>query len=314
MVKKLMRRLVGVIWDPVKDVGFQQRAERKAAQIEKGAKVLAPHHPSEEESFHEAQKNKEIRKELDTKHPKLAENLEKINVKSTDPEQLPEEKRKFPTRQSEFEGTGHATWTSEFGFYEPPPEQLKPNRLSFREAVEILRAKLESEPDEGKEITAEQIQSSSEFLREHPAVNRVDKEKLDLVWEYFRPFARRVEPLYTTKRDLQKLEEVIEDRGGTRQLHLGKLPRAVYELATGRRIEDEAIDQLPEDERSEERREEKKLLASMEKRRKDEVERLEKRLAGLKQMDAEIQRKAGEDAETKEDQSKKPTKDPKADG
>uniref|UniRef100_A0A0N4WW20 FF domain-containing protein n=1 Tax=Haemonchus placei TaxID=6290 RepID=A0A0N4WW20_HAEPC len=107
----------------------------------------------------------------------------------------------LPTRESEWLHRNDPVW--EYGFYEPEEKRIPKNKLMFREALEVLRARQEIEDDSDGPNAAKMREEARKVYEEHKAVARVDPEKLDEMWEYFRPFVRK---------DTQKVRSEINCR------------------------------------------------------------------------------------------------------
>ncbi|VDK45672.1 unnamed protein product [Anisakis simplex] len=144
--------------------------------------VAAPKYPTEKKYFDNAQKNVEVKKVGSMGFP------------------LP-----LPSWESEWLHRNDPVW--EYGFYEPPEEKMPKGKLMFREALEVMRAKLELQAS--LEFDRPQKFEAEKILQEHPAVSRVEQEKLDRMWKYFRPFERRDEQKVVRLSDLAALQEAM---------------------------------------------------------------------------------------------------------
>ncbi|VDK77477.1 unnamed protein product [Gongylonema pulchrum] len=115
--------------------------------------------------------------------------MSKITITSSEPKDRWMPAKELPS--AEWVRRNDHIW--EYGFYEPPPEKIAKGKLTFREALEVLRARCDWEfalklDDKRRDILLPQI---AESLEKHPATQRVEKEVLERVWAYFRPFERK---------------------------------------------------------------------------------------------------------------------------
>jgi hypothetical protein len=111
----------------------------------------------------------------------LDENLRRIEIKvSSIPPKTNPSDRLLPSRESEYRHRNDQPW--EFGFYEPPVERIVHNRLTFREALTLMKAHVEIKNKGQGSAEAEKI------LLNHPAVQRVDPDHIDRLLKYFLPF------------------------------------------------------------------------------------------------------------------------------
>lgn len=85
IIKKLFRPL----FKETEQTIYQAKALFKHDKIEKGEKVLAPKHPTDEKHFKETQKNEKIREEINKRRDDVIENVNKIRIKSIDPPEKP---------------------------------------------------------------------------------------------------------------------------------------------------------------------------------------------------------------------------------
>ncbi|VDM60900.1 unnamed protein product [Angiostrongylus costaricensis] len=184
-----MKRIFNVIGKRTKDAKFQQKAIRKMEDIEKGEKILAPKLPTEEKRFLSALKDDKVKELVNKKETALIENMNKIKISSTEPVERWTPTRDLPTRESEWMHRNDPVW--EYGFYEPEEHRIPRNKLMFREALEsglpMHRFRAAILPDK----SATNVEDARAVYEKHKAVVRVDKEKLDDMWEYFRPFVRK---------------------------------------------------------------------------------------------------------------------------
>ncbi|VDM39546.1 unnamed protein product [Toxocara canis] len=167
--------------------------------------VPAPRHPAEKKHIQHAQENEEIRKELEAKNETLIENMNKLTIRSMEPVERWTSSKPLPTWESEWLHRNDPVW--EYGFYEPPEEKIPKGKLLFREALEVMRARLELHGS--SEFKRPQKSEAEKILKEHPAVNRVEQEKLERMWQYFRPFERRDEQKVVSIADLAALQEAM---------------------------------------------------------------------------------------------------------
>jgi len=275
---------------------YQQRAEWKAGRIEVGEKVSAPMHATEQRAREEVmsrQETEEIKRDLETKHKRLAENLGKINIRSSGPTAPPDSslpRIHLPhTPPTEVEHPGGEP-AYEFGFYEPPPDRMEPGRLTFREALEVLRRRMEIEPgDETQEVGEQQRKEAQAYLDSHPATQRVSAESMERIWSYFRPFdaQRKREQTVIAKQYIDELNEAIEDSPAQKLPTIPTMLSAISEKINERPVimseRDTQFDHIDEGEA-------RRLKDAMEQREKAERKRLAKRFEDLKALDAEVQR------------------------
>lgn len=201
-----MKKIWNAIARPIKNSNYQKKALKQFEKIASDkVRVRAPLHDGDKERYEEAQKNEEVRKDLETKHEGLISNMNKFSVRSTEPVERWSSDKELPTRESEWLHRNDPVW--EYGFYEPPEEKIPKGKLMFREALEIMRARLELTNSE--EFKREQQSEAQIILQEHPAVKRVDKERLDRMWQYFRPFERRDTQKVVRVSDVIALQEAL---------------------------------------------------------------------------------------------------------
>uniref|UniRef100_A0A0N4ZSV3 39S ribosomal protein L59, mitochondrial n=1 Tax=Parastrongyloides trichosuri TaxID=131310 RepID=A0A0N4ZSV3_PARTI len=209
----IIKKVVSSAGRVIDNATFQERVAFKFEKILKGEKIPAPKYETEKSAYKEIMNDPNIRKDLETKHEKLIENMNKINIHSSEVVENSKEKRQLPTRETEAEHKNDPNW--EFFFYEPSKDKMLPNRLTLREALEILRSKYEliqTKPDKIERI--KEIQNS---INQHEAVKRIDEKKLEDMWKYFRPFARSDKQKVVQKADLAYLQDVLtgkEQEGG----------------------------------------------------------------------------------------------------
>uniref|UniRef100_A0A0K0CVK7 28S ribosomal protein S26, mitochondrial n=1 Tax=Angiostrongylus cantonensis TaxID=6313 RepID=A0A0K0CVK7_ANGCA len=199
-----MKRIFNAIGKRTKDAKFQQKAIKKMEDIEKGEKIMAPKLPTEEKRFQSALKDDKVKELVNKKETTLVENMNKIKVTSTEPVERWTSTRDLPTRESEWMHRNDPVW--EYGFYEPEEHRIPKNKLMFREALEATNYRSFS-------FRSSFLYSSFNartVYEKHKAVARVDKEKLDDMWEYFRPFVRKDYQKVVSKADLAQLQEKLQ--------------------------------------------------------------------------------------------------------
>ncbi|KAH7697231.1 Uncharacterized protein family UPF0240, partial [Aphelenchoides avenae] len=173
----IFKRIFGAAEREAKNVTFQQRAVLKADKISKGEKILPPKYPTEEKHFKEAVADPKLREWVNKKDEPLIDKVNKIKITRIDPPERPKSDRALPTRETEAHRSFDA-W--EYGFYEPSLEKMEKNKLMLREAMEILRARMELDPPDYDQPPRENQDDALALLQTHPACKRVDQEKLDL--------------------------------------------------------------------------------------------------------------------------------------
>ncbi|KAK6749656.1 hypothetical protein RB195_001955 [Necator americanus] len=260
-----------------KDAHFQQKAVKKMEEIEKGEKILAPKVPTEEKRFQEAQGDEKVREALNKKDETLINNMNKMKITSTDPVERWTSVKNLPTRESEW---------------------LHRNDPVWEEALEVLRARQEVEDDEQTPAAAKRREQARAIYDEHKAVARVDKEMLEDMWEYFRPFVRKDKQKVVSKFELQQLQAHLQGMSDETSLLEGTRDgfRKLFE-----RNKDalKQYDKLDEAER-------KQLQEAISEQRRAERDRLSSRLKDIeyveeqtKQTVAEARKKADESKEDK---------------
>lgn len=185
---------------------FQQKAVIKANEISEGNRVRAPLYPDEEKILAKLkwENRDKLEEEINRKNDALIENMNKISIVSTNPVKQ-QAQRELPKRPWEYIHDNKMDY--EYGFFEPPLEKMEKNRIMFREALELLRARMEVE---SQTKTEHDTHHAHDYMKLHPAVNRIDKEKLDRMWEYFRPFIQKKEQKIVQKTDLETIENYVE--------------------------------------------------------------------------------------------------------
>ncbi|KAI6204761.1 hypothetical protein M3Y94_00714200 [Aphelenchoides besseyi] len=201
IIKKLLSPVIGDASTAIS----RAKTLIKADKISKGEKILAPKYPTEEKRFREAQKNAEIKEKVDRMDENLIANVNQIKIRSYDPPEPTKSDRVLPTRESEWEHRNDPKY--EYGFYEPPLEKMDKGKLMFREAMELLQAKMEIELDGEKAVNAQRT------LESHPAAKRISKDDEELLFEFYRPFVIRDKQQAVSSEDLQILSEYMNNRG-----------------------------------------------------------------------------------------------------
>ncbi|KAK0397996.1 hypothetical protein QR680_002379 [Steinernema hermaphroditum] len=286
-----MKRIFGSMSRSVKNTNYQDRAVRYAEKIDAGkVKVNAPKYPTEKKYFEKASHDASLKDKIDEKHDSLIDNMNKITIHSTEPVERWTSTKDLPTRESEFLHRNDPAW--EYGFYEPPPDKMEKDRLTFREALEIMRAKLELEGS--KEFAREEIEKAQEILETHQGVARVDPERLERMWRYFRPFERRDTQKVVTKHKVEQLRDALHGRSDERRLLDGVRENFRKVVGNDGSIEKEQFDKLNA-------KEQEQFLLAVKEHRQMEHERLEKRLADMKKEDLEMERVAESTTKTKKE-------------
>ncbi|KAI1710164.1 hypothetical protein DdX_10839 [Ditylenchus destructor] len=290
VIKDGIKGVVGSIFRATKNTGFSERAIRKAEKIEKGQKVVPPKYPTTEKAFQEAQQNQSIREELSHKHEKLIDNASKITIKSEDPSPRKDVHRL--SGDQPYENEEPQRWM--YGFYEPPLEKMETGKLTFREALEVLRARLEvsGEGIAPSGAGGPKMEEAKKFLEAHPAVQRVEKEKLDTMFKYFRPFVRQEEQVVVRKDDVEELLDVIEDRRDEYEsfrIELAEGTATINFRDGGEKLD--AMVRKPEQQTETDQDEKLFGIAVSELRSKqqEEFKRLHQRLYDLRQLEEETQ-------------------------
>ncbi|CEF64205.1 NADH dehydrogenase [ubiquinone] 1 alpha subcomplex assembly factor 4 family-containing protein [Strongyloides ratti] len=199
------KKLFNPISKTIESGTFQERVAFKFDKITKGEKIPAPKYETEQKAYENIMKDEKIKKEIEQKHETLVENMNKFNIKSTEVINDTKSDKQYPTRETEIAHKNDPSW--EYFFYEPPKDKMLPNRLTLREALEILRTK--HEEIQIKPENHERLAEVKKSLSEHSAVQRIDEEKLNQMWKYFRPFARSDQERVTRKEDLAYLQNLL---------------------------------------------------------------------------------------------------------
>uniref|UniRef100_A0A1I8AG65 39S ribosomal protein L59, mitochondrial n=1 Tax=Steinernema glaseri TaxID=37863 RepID=A0A1I8AG65_9BILA len=278
-----MKRIFGSMGRSVKNTNYQDRAVKYAEKIDSGkVKVNAPKYPTEQKYFEKTAHDADLKQKIDEKDAGLIDNMNKFAIHSTEPVERWTSTKELPTRESEYLHRNDPAW--EYGFYEPSPEKIEKNRLTFREALEIMRAKLEI--DGSKEFAREEVDKAHDVLEHHQAVRRVDPERLDRMWHYFRPFERRDTQKVVSKHKVDQLREALHGKSDERRLMDGF--KENFRKAVGSTTSDESrrFEKLTDSEKEQ-------FLLAVKEQRQLEHERLEKRLAEIQKDELEMERGAG---------------------
>uniref|UniRef100_A0A914YQV8 39S ribosomal protein L59, mitochondrial n=1 Tax=Panagrolaimus superbus TaxID=310955 RepID=A0A914YQV8_9BILA len=293
-----IKRIVHGATKDWKNANAQWKDVVKIQKIQDGEKVLPPKHPSEAEAFKKAANDPKLKELIDKKDEKLIENVNKIKIESTDPPERWTATKMLPSRESEFEHRNDPVW--QYGFFEPPLEKMEKNRIMFREALEVLRNRMEFDtpgPD-GKErpLADEAVKK----YNSHPAVQRIDPEKLELMWQYFRPFERNDTQRIVKNEDLQQLEDIVEGRGDIMQPEYAPVIEALsrkkdksHRLAFAQKLLE-----MPSAERQE-------YIKFITEKQQAEKKRLDDRLEEMKLLDEEFKKQAEEASSEKAENDKK---------
>ncbi|EYC43232.1 hypothetical protein Y032_0499g2562 [Ancylostoma ceylanicum] len=266
-------------------------------EIEKGEKILAPKVPTEEKRFQKAQSDEKVREILNKKDTTLIDNMNKINITSTDPVERWTSTKDLPTRESEWLHRNDPVW--EYGFYEPEEERIPKNKLMFREALEVLRARQEIEDDEQSPAADKRREQARTIYDEHKAVARVDKEKLEEMWEYFRPFVRKDKQKVVSKFELQQLQAHLQGMSDETNL-FEETKDGFRKLIERNKDALRQYDELEDTER-------KQLQEAIVEQRKAERDRLSSRLKDIEYMEEQT-KKYVEEAKKKAEESKQEDK------
>ncbi|KAK6057110.1 hypothetical protein COOONC_05376 [Cooperia oncophora] len=183
----------------------------------------------------------------------------------------------------------------EYGFYEPEEDKIPKNKLMFREALEVLRARQEIEDESDAPNSAKLREEARKVYEEHKAVARVDQEKLDDIWDFFRPFVRKDTQKVVAKRDLKQLQDYVQGKSDEMTL-LGGTTDGVRKIFQRNK---EALEQYDKMELNEK----KQLEEAISEQRKMEKSRLASRLKDIEFMD-EQSKKFLEEAKKKAAEAK----------
>ncbi|CAI4221032.1 unnamed protein product [Auanema sp. JU1783] len=286
-----MKRIWNAVGKTVRDGNFQKKAVNYVEKIEKGStKVHAPKVPTEEKRFNEAQKDDAVKKDLETRHEGLLGNMNKFKITSVEPPEREVSDKTFPTRESEWYHRNDPVW--EFGFYEPEADKIPKNKLTFREALEILEAKGQLNDPEQTPAASKRREIATAALENHAGFARVDQELVDKMYEFFRPFQRKDLQKVVNKHDLAQLQEYLQGRTDDKRLVEGTRDH-VRELFKKKLVKEE-YDRLDDEEI-------RKFQEAVLKIREGQHDRLEKRLKDIKTIESKI-----EEMERKSSEEKKP--------
>ncbi|KAM3726811.1 Uncharacterized protein ACO02O_03523 [Dirofilaria immitis] len=271
-MKKIWRSLLR----SVKNRNYQQKAIKYAEDMEKTGTIhRAPRYPTEQKHFQKIQADEEIRKEIRKRDDVLIDNMNKITVTSSEPKNRWISTKELQAKDTEWVHRNDRIW--EFGFYEPSPEKIPKGKLMFREAIEILRARCDKDfvlklDEERQDILLPQILES---LENHPAMQRIDKEAFDTIWQYFRPFERKEQQYIVKRKDIDELRDAMlgfyKDQKMPTFESLKKMREQKLEAELHTRLED----------LNEEEKEKLERLAEMKKLRAKEDMRLSQELKKL---------------------------------
>lgn len=247
MFRKIYRMVFGRFIKSSEKISlFQLRAVNKVDRISKGEKTPVVHYPREEKFLKEMSKDVKIREKIDKKYDQLLKNADQITITSTDPPEIPKSKRNLPKREWEYD-IEDSKYEYEYGFYEPPVEKIEENRLMFREALEILRARMELESVSEEARSKHQATS---LLESHRALKRVEKIKLDTMWNFFRPFAVCEEQNIARSDDMENILSFAQGYGPRRLTNaqvFAELQRASRQIPhDGGVVRDESTEMVPD--------------------------------------------------------------------
>ncbi|PIC34290.1 hypothetical protein B9Z55_013990 [Caenorhabditis nigoni] len=270
-----MKRLWNKIGSGVKNANHLKKSIEEVSKIEKGeTKVVPPKYPTEK--IRKVSEN--VKKELETKNEHLVENMNKMNITSTDPVERWTSTKDLPTRESEFLHRNDPMW--EYGFYEPPVERIPKDKLMFREALEYLRCRQELLSETSSEPQRKQ---AAQLMSDHVVTARVNSETLDDIYEYFRPFERKDKQKVVNRHALAELQDHLQGHSDERKIldeaqDVGKKLRQISDnakfLDEYQRLEDQ---------------EKEKVREAIAQLRQEEHERLNTRLGQIGEMEKSAQ-------------------------
>jgi len=191
----MIKRLVGAIKRYGLNTNYQDRAAKKFDRIAKGEKVLSPRYDNDKMYIERATADPNIKKDLETKHEVLIDNTNKMHINASEPIEHPTSSRPLPTNESERRYAQRESFM--YGFYEPPPDKIPPNRLTLHEAIDLMQAQLEIKYEGANATGAEQL------LQTARAVQCIDAERLHRIFTYFAPFERFREQHLVYNSDLE---------------------------------------------------------------------------------------------------------------
>ncbi|MFH4975446.1 hypothetical protein AB6A40_002155 [Gnathostoma spinigerum] len=307
----MLKRIYGALVRSLKNSNYQKRALKKFEDLEAGkVKILPPKYPSEIKHFERAQTDIKAKKDLEEKHEDLINNMNKFTINSTEPVERWTSTKELPTWESEWMHRNDPVW--EYGFYEPSPEKIPENKLMFREALEVMRAYMELDP--ATESTDGAQEEARKVLDEHNAVKRVSKEKLERMWEYFRPFERRDVQNVVKTADLITLQKAMHGFSDERRaIEVESIRERMKKIFSMDREAKRAFDDMEPEEQI-------RFINALKERRQIEHDRLTQRLeelnaenlkaAGIEEqkhskLSAGMNKDGKEEEETKESEMKK---------
>ncbi|KAK5970528.1 tRNA methyl transferase, partial [Trichostrongylus colubriformis] len=199
----------------------------------------------------------------------------------------------LPTHETEWMHRNDPVW--EYGFYEPDVDKIPKNKLMFREALEVLRARQEIENDSDDQASAKWREEARKAYEEHKAVARIDPEKIDEMFEYFRPFVRKDYQTVVDKRELAELQERLQGRSDEMALLEGT-KQGFRKLFERNKVALDKYEKMDMKERQQ-------LEEAIMEQRKMEKERLASRLKGIEFIE-EQSKKVLEEAKKKAAEAK----------
>ncbi|KAL3981700.1 hypothetical protein ACH3XW_44120 [Acanthocheilonema viteae] len=205
-----MKKIWKSVLRAIKSRKYQQKAIKYAEDVEKTKTIhRAPRHPTEQKHFQKVQADEKITQEIRKRNSVLIDNMNKITVTSSEPQNRWTPTKELQSKDTEWVHRNDNIW--EFGFYEPPPEKIPNGKLMFREAIEILRAQCDKDfvlklNEERRDILLPQILES---LEKHPAMQRIDTEAFNTIWQYFRPFERKEQQYIVKRKDIDELRDLM---------------------------------------------------------------------------------------------------------
>ncbi|KAL3119791.1 hypothetical protein niasHT_010082 [Heterodera trifolii] len=255
----------------------QKSALKRIDAIEKGKiKALAPKHTTTAKLQRDIDKDNKIKEVLNSKEDSFIDRINKININSSDP---PVTANRHGIRKEQY---GQQNFSEhEYGFFELPLEKMKNNKVMFREAIEILRARMELLSNKSPHDQSF-FEQQSDYIQNHPAVKRVDKDKLERVWQYFRPFAIIRDQMLLSKTDLQEIDRYIEGADMTMTPYRLELRKRI------RQLESSSVAPARPGDTKQQQEEFEKILRD---RHEKEMQRLQKRMEELKELEEETRKR-----------------------
>ncbi|EFO93624.1 hypothetical protein CRE_12781 [Caenorhabditis remanei] len=280
-----MKRLWKKVGSGVKNANYLKKSVEEVAKIEKGetkvtyiqlttqifnSQVVPPKYPTEK--IREV--SEEVKKELATKNEHLVENMNKMSITSTDPVERWTSTKDLPTRESEFFHRNDPMW--EYGFYEPAVERIPKDKLMFREALEYLRCRQELLSDTSSEPQKKQ---AAQLMSDHIVTTRVNAEKLDDIYEYFRPFERKDKQKVVNRHALAELQDHLQGHSDERKIldEAQDVGKRIRQISDNAKFLDE-YQRLEEEEKV-------KVRDAIAQLRQEEYDRLNKRLGQIGEME-----------------------------